>query len=94
MGQSTILAAGTSAATSSDVVVAAGETVTIGVFSADSSVLSIGARLSLWLDSPGQDAYVAMFSNTTMAVQVTGPGTYRVRRNEYDGRAFGAFVET
>lgn len=94
MTQSTILAAGTSAATSSDVVVAAGETVTIGAFSADSGVPPMGARFSLWLDSPGRDVYVTTFRTWEMAVQVTGPGTYRVRRNAYEGTAFGAFVET
>lgn len=94
MGQSTILAAGTTAATSSDVVVAAGETVTIGLFSPSSSTLPIAAGFSLRLDTPGQDVRVATLNNTVIAVQVTGPGTYRVRRNAYDGTAFGAFVET
>lgn len=94
MGQSTILAAGTTAATSSDVVVAAGETVTIGLFAASSSTLPIAARFSLRLDTPGQDVRVAALTNTVMAVQVTGPGTYRVHRTAYDGAAFGAFVET
>ena len=94
MGQSTILAAGNTAATSTDIVVAAGETVTVGLFAASSATLPLGARFNVLADTPGQDGFVATLANGRMQHAITGPGTYRVSRNVYTGTAFGVYLET
>lgn len=94
MAQSTILAVGVTAATSSDVVVAAGASVTVGMFAAaDTTALQAGAVLSVMIDTPGADNVVETLDNTRRQVQIFGPGTFRVKRPVVPA-AFGVFLET
>lgn len=93
MAQSTILAAGTTAGTSTDVVVAAGAVVVVGVFSAVSDTLPVTVLFSVFRDTPGADNTMALLNNNFRAVTITGPGTFRVGRPDYTGTAFGVFLE-
>lgn len=92
MAQSTILAAGTTEATSTDVVVAAGSVVTIGVFVAAGS-LPESTSVEVFLDTPGADVFEAELSNERPAVQIAGPCTVRAIRRA-TGANVGIFSET
>ena len=92
MAQSTILAAGTTVATSTDVVVAAGSAVTVGIFVA-SGVIGATDYASVLIDTPGADLSIAQLSNQRLAVQLAGPGTFRVARGVC-AASVGVFLET
>ncbi|SDO72673.1 hypothetical protein SAMN04487957_110138 [Halomonas shengliensis] len=94
MAQATVLAAGTTAATSTDIVVAAGESVTVGIFSAAAAPVPAGAGFTVAQDTPGADNIVARLGQQQRATVLAGPGTYRVSRQAYTGEAFGVFTET
>lgn len=97
MPQTTILAAGSTDASSSDVVVAAGSNATVGMFVA-SGTLPTDVTLAVTMDSPGVDITIANLTPQEPAVVLAGPGTFRVVRTV--GRllgstvAVGAFSET
>jgi hypothetical protein len=93
MTQSTILAAGISAAPSTDVAVAAGAMVTVGIFSADAGSLSPGNDFSIVQVTPGAENYVGALNNSYRATQLSGPGTFRINRPALAGTAFGVFLE-
>lgn len=93
MTQSTILAAGTTAATSSDVIVAAGAVVTVGIF-ASSGAIPDGVTCSIFIDTPGADALLhERLDANQPSVQLTGPGTFRVCR-PVTSTSIGVFSET
>lgn len=94
MAQSTILAAAITAATSTDVVVAAGAQVTIGIFSAAAEDLPLGVIFEVMQDTPGADNVAARLHQGNRAEVLSGPGTFRVKRYAYVGPAFGVFIET
>jgi len=78
MAQTTILAAGSTAATSSDVTVAAGASVSVGLFSAAGIPKDI--ELPIYMDTPSLDAQVGVLTAKTPAIVLSGPGVFRVRR--------------
>lgn len=98
MAQTTHLAAGQTAATSTDIVVAAGASVSVGLFT-DRAGDAIPAALEIWLliDTPGVDNRVIdLAKEPGNARAVSGPGTYRVSRpllTAY-GVNVGVFAET
>ena len=94
MTQATILAANTTAATSTDIAVAAGAVVTVGIFSASEAQLPMGVNFTVMVDTPGADSVEAVLDNQRRTVQVNGPATYRVKRPAYTGTAFGVYSET
>lgn len=91
MAQNTILAAGTTAATSTDVVVAAGAVVTVGIFSAVEIPDSV--RVSVRQDTPSGDNFVTHLTGRTLSVVLSGPGTFRVYR-PVTTVSLGVFTET
>lgn len=95
MTQATILAAAQTAATSSDVVVAAGSSVTVGMFTV-SGVLPAFVGMSIMLDTPGGDLLVGVLDLARPAVVLDGPGTYRVVRGDItaQGVDVGVYSET
>lgn len=93
MGQSTILAAGTTAATSSDVTVAAGSVVTVGIFASTGQPNVMGPVCTVFEDTPGGDVGVAILSADNPSTVLTGPGTFRVVRSPV-AEAIGVFSET
>lgn len=93
MAQSTILAPGNTAATSTDVVVAAGATVVVGIFSAANDALVPQVYFTVFQDTPGADNTAALLNNNYRALAIVGPGTFRIARPAYTGTAFGVFLE-
>lgn len=93
MAQSTILAPGLTAATSADVVLAAGESCAVGVYSA--VLLEVpSVPMRVFMDTPGADNLIATLGASNMQVQLQGPGTFRVVRYEMIGTPFGVFKES
>lgn len=93
MAQSTILAPGLTAATSTDIVLAAGESCAVGAYS---TVLyeTPSAPLHVFMDTPGADNLIATLTAGSMQVQLQGPGTFRVQRFVLTGTPFGVFKES
>lgn len=97
--QISILAPGTTVASSADVVVAAGEAVTIGLYVAAGTVPS-NANFTLFQKTPGADVHLADLAPRESVV-ISGAGTYYVKRlqggtNEGDAAtqiAVGVFKE-
>lgn len=94
MAQATVLAPGNTGATSTDIVVAAGDAVTVGLYAAAAGRLPSGAAFLVQQDTPGADNTIARLSATELSTVLAGPGTYRVHRPAYTGDAFGVFTET
>ena len=95
MAQSTILAAAKTAATSTDVTVGSGSTVTIGLFSSAYDRVPAGAIFTVYQDTPGADNVVTTLTDERRSVVLSGPGTFRVGRVAYStGTAFGVFSES
>jgi hypothetical protein len=99
MTQSTILAAGITGATSTDIVVAAGAVVTVGMFCADADKPAnyadlIATKFEILQDTPGADNVVSFLNYTKPSTVLSGPGTFRVKRIAYVGKPFGVFSET
>lgn len=93
MTQSTVLAAGITAATSTDIVVAAGATVVVGIFSAAADAVPAGLVFGIDQDTPGADNTIGYLGGAQRQVSLAGPGTFRVKRPAYTGTAFGVFLE-
>lgn len=93
MAQSTILAAGTSIATSTDVAVAAGSVVTIGLF-VSSGDLPVSCSAIVLIDTPGADLRYAPLDKSNPLVVISGPCTARVTRQEAGGTSVGVFAES
>lgn len=99
MTQSTILAAGITQATSTDIVVAAGVVVIVGMFCSDadkptSYVERTATKFEILQDTPGADNLVSPLNHAKPSTILTGPGTFRVKRYAYVGKPFGVFLET
>ena len=91
MAQSTILASGTTAATSTDIVIAAGDSVTVGIFSADANDITDGS-FSINQVTPGAVATIGSLNLYNRSTQLFGPGTFRVKRPVLT-TAFGVFLD-
>lgn len=90
MAQSTVLAAGLTAATSSDIVVAAGATVTVGLFSAVKVPAYI--RCAVHIDGPTGSQVIGALSGNNVTLTLSGPGTFFVTRPAV-GVSVGVFTE-
>jgi len=75
-----ILAAGTTAADSSDVVLDQGEVAVLSLFVASGVLSSIDPPCAVLLKTTGQSVAVGALDRGQPAVSVQGPGTYFVRR--------------
>lgn len=91
MAQATILASGTTAATSSDVVIAAGSVKTVGMFAASGAIPG-AISVTVMIDTPGADAVIGYLTPDKPAMVVAGPGTFRVVRALVP-TAVGVFTE-
>ena len=86
-----ILAPGNVAAATVDITVAAGEQVTVGLYSAAAAALPLGVWFAVEQITPGVPNYVGKLDDSVRSVSLGGPCTYRVRRPDYVGPAFGVF---
>jgi hypothetical protein len=93
MPQSVILAVGVTAATSTDLIVAAGAVVTVGIYTASAESTALGAVFKVMIDTPSIDQEVGSLTLITPTVQLAGPGTFRVTRSLSAGKAYGVFAE-
>lgn len=91
MAQSTILASGTTAATSTDIVIAAGDSVTVGIFSADANDITDGS-FSINQVTPGAAVTIGSLNLYNRSTQLFGPGTFQVKRPVLT-TAFGVFLD-
>ena len=94
MAQSTILAAAQTAGTSTEIVVADGETVIVGIFA--SSDIPNGVALSLHIATPGRNGFVQKLTNDFHHAQIPGPASYYVNRPDISahGVNVGVFLNT
>lgn len=93
MAQNTILASGTTNATSADVVVAAGATVSVGLFTADAAGIPGNHGAAVMMDTPGGDLVAAELTGKRPVTVIAGPGTFRVKRTA-GSTSFGVYTET
>lgn len=89
MAQAIILAAAKTAATSTDVVVAAGASAVIGLFVA-SGPIPAGFGIALQVKTPGANDTIATLSSGSPRVLVSGPATYVAVRQDIS--AYGVNV--
>jgi hypothetical protein len=89
MAQTTILAAGQTAATSTDLVLPPGAVATIGIFTASGPVPS-GVEIDVRIGTPGNDNFAAKLTQANQVTVITGPGTFRAYRRDIS--AFGVNV--
>ena len=89
----TILASGTSSATSSNVTVAAGSVATVGIFA--TGAIPAGVQCSVTIATPGDDASVTVLNSMNPATAIAGPGTFRVKRPDVSSYevSIGAYSE-
>ena len=92
MAQTTILAAGTTNAQSVDVAITAGIPKVIGLFVA-SGALDPNVECVVALKTPGSDTVIGRLTYARPALQLSGPGTYRVIRPAV-AVAVGVYLET
>lgn len=95
MAQSTILAPGSSVATSSAVVVAAGGQAVVGLFTAGGPIPGT-ASAQILMETPEGNLPIGDLSPLMPAQVIQAPGTFYVRRTSGggDGTGVGVFSET
>lgn len=93
MTQSTILAPGNTAATSTDVVIAAGDVAAIGIYSDAPQDLPPGSSFEIFQVTPGEPNYIGSLKNNARSTILSGPGTYNVARRAVSGAEFGVFKD-
>lgn len=91
--QTTVLAAGTTAADSSDITVEQGESVKIGLFSAAGGEPPMGAEFALVQETPGADDVIQTLGRRQKACVIDAPGIYKIKRSAYTGEAWGVYKE-
>ena len=91
MAQATILASAATAATSTDVTLAAGVYGRIGIFAAEG--ISGNVFATVMQDTPGDDLPVGQLDGHRPVMLLVGPGTWRVKR-AVTPISIGVFSET
>lgn len=95
MAQSTILAAGTTVATSSSVTIAAGSAVTVGIFVASGNI-PVDCSFLVNLATPGATIPLGSLGKMSPTMVIAGPGAVTVTRNSAGGAgtSVGVFADT
>ena len=93
MAQTQILASGTTSATSTDVVLAAGAVANIIGFTTGMAEWAPYDKLFVFIDTNGADQLIQTLTSQLRGVTVQGPGTFRVVRPPLQ-TALGATSET
>jgi hypothetical protein len=94
MSQTTVLAAGTTDATSSAITVAPGANATVSLYSA--GVIDNACNMTVVISTPSGNQVVGSLTKYTPALGIYSPGTYYVVRlgKDMNGVATGAFTES
>lgn len=94
MAQTVNLALGSTTADSSDIVVAAGSTKTIGIYTSASGGLVFGAQAYLYQKTPSVSNLVTVLDYENPSFTVNGPNTFFVRRSSQQALVpIGVFSE-
>lgn len=93
MPQTTILASGTTAATSTDIVLAAGAVATVAIFSVNPGATLAGNGLRVMHVTPGAVNHIGDLDQNVRSLQIVGPGTFQVHRSVLPV-AFGVSLDT
>ncbi len=83
----------TSAGTSTDILVAAGESVTVGIYTADAGGLPANAYINVFIDTPGNDILEFQLTANDPIRVIAGPCTARGTKPA-SAVAYGMFHET
>lgn len=76
-----LISIGTGAANSSDIVLADGETASVGIKASSSPIISTGCRVDIFIKDDGGTYWVlGGLSSSRPATIISGPGTYRLTR--------------
>lgn len=96
MARTIVLATGITAATSTDIIVAQGSTITVGIYQDVTGATDYPANLTFTIEqvTPGLTNTVTTLTRASRQVLIVGPGTFRVVRPATSGTAFGAFIES
>lgn len=94
MARTTVLATGFTAATSSDIVVAQGQSATVSIYQDATGDYPFGVKLTVNQATPGIDNFITLLDGIGKQTLLAGPGTYRVVRPLYAGTPLGVFVES
>jgi hypothetical protein len=78
--------------TSTDVTIADGAGVTIGIYTTSGSGIAANDHAKVYIDTPGDDAYLCTLSADKPAERFLGPATYRVKRG-YTNGPLGVYKE-
>lgn len=89
---STLIASGTTEATSADILVQSGQTVTVGLFTTSGS-LNERSFAQIFIKTPSLNTQIGTLNFTTPVLQVQGPGLIVVRRLA-TSNAIGVFLDT
>lgn len=92
MAQSTILAAGITAASSTDIVITDGSVVNVGIFGAADTHPPRDVNFAVVMVTPDAPIPIAQLNIFSPDTGISGPGTFRVVRPAYVGSPFGVFV--
>lgn len=93
MARTTVLATGTTAADSSDIVVAQGQSVNVSIYQDAAGAYPADVAFPIVQVTPGLTNSIALLGNYPRQALLTGPGTFRVSRPAYSGTPFGVFTE-
>lgn len=93
MAQNTPLAAAKTAATSTDIVVAAAANITIGIFTDDAAGIPATEGVLVYLDTPSADLFLFKLDGNCPVRAIRDPGTYRAVRRVTTAN-IGVFTET
>jgi hypothetical protein len=94
MTRTTVLAPGNTAADSTDIVVTAGQAVTVAIYQSSAGDYPVGVSFIVSQVTPGLTNSMALIGGSPRQVLLAGPGTFRVSRPAYTGTAFGVFTES
>ena len=82
----------TAAGTSTPIVVAAGASVTVGIYAATDLLLLASESFTVLQTTPGASNYIGSLGGGTRSVQLIGPGTFTVKKPA-TASAFGVFLD-
>jgi hypothetical protein len=91
MAQSTILALGQTRTTSTDVIIAAGATVTVGMYT--DTVLPREAKSIIYISTPSKQNILGILDLATPQRAVVGPATIRIERQECGLQNIGIWLD-
>lgn len=96
MARTIILAVGLTNATSTDIVIAQGQTVTVSMFQSVAGANDYPPSLTIpvFQATPGIDNLVTTLTLNAQQILLVGPGTFRAVRPATSGTPFGVFIET